>query len=80
MIKHFTGFKYKGRSYMLTGSTFSKLPGFRWNPAGCKCTAIAININLSEREKQSELHKLITGRGLRAITRKAKIECSRAIS
>ena len=70
MSKHFTGFKYKGRNYMLTGTMFNTIPGFIWKPKGHKCEVIAININLPEREKQLAIHSLITGRGLISINRR----------
>lgn len=58
-----TFFKYKGHKFMFDENNFDFLTGFRAKRNGI--ILVSINKNLSGRKRTLELHRLITGRGLR---------------
>lgn len=65
LTKVYKVIKYRGRKFYLTENNISFMPGFRFKANGLDI--ISINKNLSKRDKQLQLHRLITGRGLRDI-------------
>lgn len=70
MNNQYKVFKYKGKVYWVFEANLSKaLPGVRYIRHGI--TAIMINKNLDLKKRSLELHRLITGRGLRLFNVKA---------
>jgi len=61
----FKGFKYKGKNYVIISTGFEKLNGFKHRPRGEDFEILVINSNLPARQKQLELHGLLTERGLK---------------
>ncbi len=63
MVKEYKTFKYKGRRFYLCDTIFSStVPGIRIKEPGY--FIIMMNESLTERIRDLELHRLITGRGL----------------
>lgn len=64
-------FKYKGKVFMLNEVPLSKkIKGCRMPVDGIE--VIAINKNLSKRERMLLIHRLVTGRGIRGIAQLLK--------
>lgn len=57
--------KYRGKQYILTENKFNFVPGFIYNYKGLNI--VSVSRNLPKWKRQLELHRLITGRGLRDI-------------
>lgn len=64
--------KYKGQIFVIIESEKKgKIPGIRAKKDGMNF--ILLNVNLPERKKQLEFHRLLTGRGLRYIKNGRKV-------
>ncbi|MDR3594925.1 hypothetical protein [Clostridium sp.] len=70
-IKQRYSFKYDGRKFTITyNSTAANVNGVRFDIQDI--TSIVINNNLSSRQKQLLVHKLITGRRIKDFNNKGK--------
>jgi len=71
-VKKKSRLKYKGQKFIIVEAEMkSKLPGLRTKRYGVN--RVLLNKDLGERTKQLELHRLLTGRGLRDIRTKRKV-------
>lgn len=72
-IVSFRVFKYKGEIYHVAeANDLPVLPGVRFKGQGV--TILLLDKNLPFRKKQLELHRLLTGRGLRDIRTNKKVK------
>jgi hypothetical protein len=65
LTKEYKVTKYKGKRFYLVENSLGFIPGYRFKCHGI--SIISINKDLSNRDKQLQLHRLLNGRGLRDV-------------
>lgn len=71
----YVSFKYRGQKFRFAKNELDFIPGFRVKRNGIVLVSIYIYKGLSERKKSLELHRLITGRGLRNMRFRGAMNC-----